>query len=86
MVALGPVAELTDDVLDELVAVNLLAPVPLLRAAQPHLAAPAQRGGPAVVVSISAAGRELRRSRIRLLDSERDLPSSAFTAPGAARP
>lgn len=88
VVAFGPVVELDDDVLDELLLVNLIAPVRLLRAA----AAVLPRGG--VVVQLSAvvaetplpgmaayaaskaaltafdraAGRELRRQGIRVLD------------------
>lgn len=52
VVAFGPVAELDDDVLDELLLLNLIAPVRLLRAA----AAVLPRGG--VVVQLSAVVAE----------------------------
>ena len=52
VVAFGPVLELDDDVLDELLLVNLIAPVRLLRAA----AAVLPRGG--VVVQLSAVVAE----------------------------
>jgi cyclic-di-GMP-binding biofilm dispersal mediator protein len=94
VVAFGPAVEVDDDTLDRLVALNLLAPVRLLRAAFPHLAASASQGGEPFVVNVSAvvaeqptagmaaysatkaalaafdaaAARELRRSRIRLVD------------------
>jgi len=94
VVAFGPVAELPDDVLVDLFAVNVLAPIRLLRAALPHLVASAGEGRAPFVVQISAvvaeqptagmaaysaskaaltsfdaaAGRELRRAGIRLVD------------------
>ena len=90
VVAFGPAAEVDDATLERLLALNVLAPVRLLRAAVPHLAA----SGEGFVVHVSAvvaeqptvgmaaysaskaalaafdaaAGRELRRSRIRLID------------------
>jgi NAD(P)-dependent dehydrogenase (short-subunit alcohol dehydrogenase family) len=95
VVAFGPVAELPDDVLLDLFLVNTLAPVRLLRAALPHLAASAGEGRSPFVVNLSAvvaeqptagmaaysaskaaltaydaaAGRELRRAGIRLIDA-----------------
>ncbi len=96
VVAFGPAHEVDDAVLEELVAVNFLGPVRLLRAATPHLQAAAQqRGEPSFVVHVSAvvaeqaptgmaayaaskaalssfdavAARELRRSRVRLVDA-----------------
>jgi cyclic-di-GMP-binding biofilm dispersal mediator protein len=49
VVAFGPLAELDDEVLDEVVTTNLLGPLRLTRAALPHL-----RGG-GVVVHLSGA-------------------------------
>ncbi len=95
VVAFGPAAQVEDDVLAELFEINVFAPVRLLRAAAPHLAASAQAGGPGFAVNISAvvaeqpmagmapytaakaalaafdaaAGRELRRQRVRLVDA-----------------
>jgi cyclic-di-GMP-binding biofilm dispersal mediator protein len=90
VVAFGPAAEVDDATLERLLALNVLAPVRLLRAAVPHLVASGE--GFAVHVSAvvaeqptagtaaysaskaalaafdAAAGRELRRSRIRLID------------------
>ncbi|WP_375483060.1 SDR family NAD(P)-dependent oxidoreductase [uncultured Jatrophihabitans sp.] len=88
VVAFGAVAELDDDTLDQLLLVNVIAPVRLLRAVAPQL------GRGAVVVNLSAvvaetplpgmaayaaskaaltafdraAGRELRRAGVRVLD------------------
>lgn len=95
VVAFGPAGDLTDDVLTELIAVNTLAPIRLLRAAVPHLTAAAHNGGAPFVVNLSAvvaesptagmaaysaskaaltaydtaAGRELRRAGIRVIDA-----------------
>lgn len=96
VVAFGPAHEVDDAVLEELVAVNFVGPVRLLRAATPHLqAAAAERGESSFVVHVSAvvaeqaptgmaayaaskaaltsfdavAGRELRRSGVRVLDA-----------------
>jgi short-subunit dehydrogenase len=95
VVAFGPVSDLPDEVLLDLVLINTVAPIRLLRAALPHLAASAQAGGSPFVVNLSvvvaeqptagmaaysaskaaltaydaAAGRELRRAGIRLLDA-----------------
>lgn len=95
-VAFGPVVELADDTLVELVAVNFLGPARLLLAAAGPLAAAAQeRGEESFVLNVSAvvaeqaptamaayaaskaaltsfddvAGRELRRSRVRVVDA-----------------
>lgn len=95
VVAFGPAGDLPDDVLTELIAVNTLAPIRLLRAAVPYLTAAAQSGGAPFVVNLSAvvaesptagmaaysaakaaltafdaaAGRELRRTGIRVIDA-----------------
>ncbi len=95
VVAFGPAGEVDDATLEELFALNVLAPIRLVRAAQPHLATSAHEGAEPFVVNISAvvaeqptagmaaytaskaaltafdaaAGRELRRARIRLLDA-----------------
>ncbi|WP_372595455.1 SDR family NAD(P)-dependent oxidoreductase [Actinotalea sp.] len=95
VVAFGPAAEVSDETLEELIEVNTLGPIRLLRAAVPHLLASAEAGREPFVVTLSgavserptaglaaysaskaglaafvqAAGRELRRSGIRLLDA-----------------
>jgi short-subunit dehydrogenase len=95
VVAFGSALELTDEVLTELMAVNTLAPIRLLRAAGPALAESAAAGNEPFVVHISAVvaeqpvagmaaysaskaaltafdhatARELRRSRVRLIDA-----------------
>jgi cyclic-di-GMP-binding biofilm dispersal mediator protein len=95
VVAFGPASEVDDATLEELFAVNVLAPVRLVRAAHPHLVASAHEGNDPFVLTISAvvaeqpmagmaaysaskaalaafdaaAGRELRRARIRLVDA-----------------
>ncbi len=95
VVAFGPAAEVSDDTLDELFAVNALAPIRLIRAAVPHLLDSAGQGREPFVLTlsgavsehptaglaaysaskaalaafVSAAGRELRRSRIRVVDA-----------------
>jgi len=95
VVAFGPVAGLADATVDELLAVNTVAPIRLLRAALPHLESSAQQGRHPFFVTISgsvaerptaglaaysaskaalaafvtAAGRELRRAGIRVLDA-----------------
>lgn len=48
-VAFGPVGELTDEVLDELVAINLVVPVRLLRTALPYLRDAARTPRPGTV-------------------------------------
>jgi len=94
IVAFGSMAELPDDVLTQLFAVNTLAPIRLLRAAAPALGESAQAGREPFVVHLSAvvaeqpmagmaaygaskaalsafdhaAARELRRSKVRLID------------------
>ena len=57
-VAFGPVAELADDVLVDLVAINTLAPIRLLRAALPALTASAAAGRQPFVVHLSAVVAE----------------------------
>lgn len=95
VVAFGPASEVDDATLEELFAVNVLAPVRLVRAAHPYLVTSAHEGRDPFVVTISAvvaeqpmagmaaysaskaalaafdaaAGRELRRARIRLVDA-----------------
>lgn len=96
VVAFGPVTELEDSTLEELVAANFLGPVRLLRAAAGPLAAGAEeRGEDSFVLNVSAvvaeqaptsmgayaaskaaltsfddvAARELRRSRVRVVDA-----------------
>ena len=95
VVAFGPVGDLPDEALVDLFLVNTLAPVRLLRAVLPHLAASARDGRSPFVVHLSAvvaehptagmaaysaskaaltaydaaAGRELRRAGIRLVDA-----------------
>jgi cyclic-di-GMP-binding biofilm dispersal mediator protein len=95
VVAFGPVAELADETLVALLETNTLAPIRVVRAAVPHLAAAAAERGGAFVVSLTglvaetptagmaaysaskaamaafdaAAGRELRRQRITVLDA-----------------
>ena len=95
IVAFGPAAGLSDDVLVDLFTVNTLGPIRVLRAAAPHLAASAERGASPFIVNISAvvaeqptagmaaysaskaaltafdaaAGRELRRAGIRVIDA-----------------
>ena len=96
VVAFGPVAELADATLVELVGANFLGPVRLLRAAAGPLAAgAAERGEESFVLNVSAvvaeqapasmavyaaskaaltsfddvAGRELRRSKVRVVDA-----------------
>jgi short-subunit dehydrogenase len=95
IVAFGPATELPDDVLVDLFAVNTLAPIRLLQAAAPHLAASSADGRSPFVVTISAvvaeqptagmaaysaskaaltafdaaAGRELRRAGVRVIDA-----------------
>ncbi|MGF1647407.1 MAG: SDR family NAD(P)-dependent oxidoreductase [Kineosporiaceae bacterium] len=95
VVAFGPVDTLDDDVLDELLLLNTVAPIRLLRAAVPHLRASAAAGRDPVVCHVSAvvaeralpgmaaysaskaaltafdaaAGAELRRAGIRVVDA-----------------
>jgi short-subunit dehydrogenase len=95
VVAFGSAAEVTDQTLDTLWAVNTKAPMALLRVATPELEKSAQAGGSPFFLSISgvvaesptagiaaysavksalyahwsAAGREMRRIGIRLLDA-----------------
>jgi cyclic-di-GMP-binding biofilm dispersal mediator protein len=57
-VAFGPAADLPDEVLLDLVLVNTVAPIRLLRAALPHLAASAADGRSPFVVNISAVVAE----------------------------
>ena len=59
VVAFGPVATLTDEVLDELVAVSLLAPVRLAREALPALTESAAAGRPAFLATVSAVVAEV---------------------------
>jgi cyclic-di-GMP-binding biofilm dispersal mediator protein len=94
-VAFGPVTDLPDEVLVDLMLVNTIAPMRLLRAALPALTASAADGAAPFVVVLSAvvaeqptagmaaysaskaaltafdaaAGRELRRAGIRLIDA-----------------
>jgi cyclic-di-GMP-binding biofilm dispersal mediator protein len=58
VVAFGPVDDLDDDVLDELLLVNLVSPVRLLRDALPHLRASAAGGRDPVVCHVSAVVAE----------------------------
>ncbi len=58
VVAFGPAVEVEDAVLDELLALNVLAPVRLLRAAHPALSASAAAGHEPFVVTISAVVAE----------------------------
>ncbi len=53
VVAFGPIAELRDDTIRELVELNLTAPIQLIRSAVPHLAASAERGGEPFIVTLS---------------------------------
>lgn len=95
VVAFGPVGELPDDVLLDLLLINTLGPIRVVRAALPHLTAAGVEGRSPFVVSLSAvvaeqptagmaaysaskaaltaydaaAGRELRRAGIRLVDA-----------------
>lgn len=88
VVAFGNVVDLDDDVLDDLLLLNLIAPIRAIRAAVPHLA----EGGFVVQISAvvaekpmagmaaysaskagltafgTAAGAELRRRKVRLID------------------
>lgn len=54
VVAFGPVGEVPDQVLDDLFAINALAPIRLVQAALPHLMASAADGGTPFVATISA--------------------------------
>jgi cyclic-di-GMP-binding biofilm dispersal mediator protein len=58
VVAFGPVDDLDDDVLDELLLLNAVAPIRLLRAALPHLRASAGAGRDPVVCHLSAVVAE----------------------------
>ncbi|MGF1661619.1 MAG: SDR family NAD(P)-dependent oxidoreductase [Kineosporiaceae bacterium] len=58
VVAFGPVDDLDDDVLDELLLLNTVAPIRLLRAALPHLRASAGAGRDPVVCHVSAVVAE----------------------------
>ena len=58
VVAFGPAAEVSDATLDELFAVNTLAPIRLLRAAMPHLLDSAAHGRDPFVVTLSGAVSE----------------------------
>ncbi|MEZ5118742.1 MAG: SDR family NAD(P)-dependent oxidoreductase [Candidatus Nanopelagicales bacterium] len=95
VVAFGPVADVPDDALLDLFLINTLAPIRLLQAALPHLAASREAGNSPFVVNLSAvvaeqptagmaaysaskaaltaydsaAARELRRAKIRLIDA-----------------
>ncbi len=95
IVAFGPVADVPDDALLDLFLINTLAPIRLLQAALPHLAASRNAGNSPFVVNLSAvvaeqptagmaaysaskaaltaydsaAARELRRGKIRLIDA-----------------
>ena len=53
VVAFGPATDVSDATLSELFDTNALAPVRLVRAAAPHLAAAAQSGGDPFVVTFS---------------------------------
>lgn len=59
VVAFGGVGELGDDVLDQLLAMNLVAPVRVLRAALPHLTASAAQARAPFVVHVSAVVAEM---------------------------
>jgi short-subunit dehydrogenase len=95
VVAFGPSAEASDETLDALFTLNVLAPIRVIQAAQPALVSSAAAGRSPFIVTISgvvaesptaglaaysaskaalaafdqAAGRELRRAGIRLLDA-----------------
>lgn len=113
IVAFGPAADLDDEVLTELFAVNTLAPIRVLRAAAPALAESAAAGREPFVVTISgvvsesptanmaaysaskaalaafdqAAARELRRSGIRIIDARpghTETPLSTHPIAGSA--
>ncbi|GAA4670911.1 SDR family NAD(P)-dependent oxidoreductase [Frondihabitans cladoniiphilus] len=58
VVAFGPVAELDDDVLDELFETNALGPIRLIRAAHPALKASAAGGGKPFVLTLSGVVAE----------------------------
>lgn len=58
VVAFGPAADVDDDALDEVLVLNLLAPVRLLRAAVPHLEAAASQERASFVVHVSAVVAE----------------------------
>ena len=58
VVAFGPASDVSDATLRELFDVNTLAPVRLVRAATPHLAAAAQSGGAPFVVTLSGVVAE----------------------------
>jgi short-subunit dehydrogenase len=58
VVAFGPATEVSDATLRELFDTNALAPVRLVRAAAPHLAASAQSGGEPFVVTLSGVVSE----------------------------
>jgi NAD(P)-dependent dehydrogenase (short-subunit alcohol dehydrogenase family) len=58
VVAFGPIGEVPDDVLVDLFLVNTLAPIRLLQAALPHLAASGADGRTPFVVSLSAVVAE----------------------------
>ena len=58
VVAFGPVGDLPDEALVDLFLVNTLAPVRLLRAVLPHLAASARDGRSPFVVHLSAVVAE----------------------------
>lgn len=53
VVAFGPADALEDSTLDELFAVNTIAPIRLIRDARPHLAASAAAGSEPFVITIS---------------------------------
>lgn len=58
VVAFGPATEVSDATLRELFDTNALAPVRLVRAAAPHLAASAKSGGEPFVVTLSGVVSE----------------------------
>ena len=53
VVAFGPIEELRDDTLRDLFDLNVLAPIQLIRAATPHLAASASAGREPFIVTLS---------------------------------
>jgi cyclic-di-GMP-binding biofilm dispersal mediator protein len=53
VVAFGPAAELLDETLEELFAVNTTGPIRLIRSATPALAASAKAGGSPFIVTLS---------------------------------
>ncbi|MFN8074096.1 MAG: SDR family oxidoreductase [Kineosporiaceae bacterium] len=80
VVAFGGATQTDEATFLELLEINLLAPVRLLKAAAPYLADSAKAGGPAVVVNVSAVTAEMPTANMAAYSASK----AALTAYDAA--